>query len=670
MAVAVAPFNPHLPATRTSLVGRDVEVAGVKALLCRPDVSLVTLTGPGGSGKTRLALAVAAGLSDEIECVRIVDLAPVRDPAHVPPTVARALDVREMGDQPLAERIAQSVTDTHLLLVLDNLEQVLGAAPFISQLLDILPHLTILATSRSPLRLSGEREFPIHPLALPDEDQGASVNDLLGSPAVRLFVERAEAVQPDFRLTAENGAAVAEICRRLDGLPLAIELAAARIKVLSPNALLARLSHRLRVLTGGPTDAPPRLQTMRDAVAWSYELLAPEEQALFRRLAVFTGGFTMEAAEVACGVRQPADTEFNVTGLPLRPELRLSAASLTAAYEPLPVDVLDGIASLIDKSLLRPMGDGDEPRYAMLETIREYGLEQLAAMDEETAAHLHHAAWCLTLAAGEPSDLGPRTVDPAWLRRLDQEMANLREALRWLIERGEAGPALSLCTHLSQFWFLRGLLREFTGWLTRALALPAVSNAPVGIRAKALTELGIMHHWRGDDQRAEQYASEGLALWQSIGMGSGIGYGHLVLGMIAKSLGDDDRASAALLASIAAMDQEAAEPWIGFARLQLGCLAYGRGDLDSAEAIFNETLSRFRTVNDPWGASQALSYLGLVHGERGAHQRAATHYVDGLTLWDEVGREDGIAEWLARVATLATRAGHATIASRLFGASD
>jgi predicted ATPase/class 3 adenylate cyclase len=430
----ISPNN--LPIQPTPFVGWEQELAAVRDLLGREEVHLLTLTGPGGAGKTRLGLQVAAELSDYFAAgVFFVNLAPISDPALVVATIAETLDIREGPGQPLLERLKEQLQQKQMLLLLDNFEQVVSAASQVTDVLAACPKLKVVVTSREVLHLRAEHELAVPPLALPDPKHLPDLAILSHYAAVALFLQRAQAVKPDFQVTNANARAIVEICARLDGLPLAIELAAARMKLLSPQALLARLSQRLAVLTGGARDVPARQQTLRDTIAWSYDLLTTEEQRLFRRLSVFVGGCTLEAAETLCG-------------------------ALDDGYGAIPV--LDGVGSLIDKSLLqhteREAAEGEESRLVMLETIREYGLEALAASGEMEATRQAHAVYYFTLA--EKAELefwGPQQAER--LDRLEREHDNLRTALNCLLERGEATESIEMALRLGgalwHFWRVR-----------------------------------------------------------------------------------------------------------------------------------------------------------------------------------------------------------------------
>ena len=431
----------NLPVQPTPLIGREKEVSILQDLLHREEVRLVTLTGPGGIGKTRLGLQVTAELSDRFaDGVFFVNLAPLSNPELVLPAIAEVLDVKEIGGQPILSLLHAYLREKRLLLLLDNFEQVVRAALQVAELLASCPKLKVLVTSRMALHVRVEQEFAVPPLTLPDPKRLPDLVVLSQYEAVALFIQRARAVKSNFQVTNASAPAVAEICVRLDGLPLAIELAAARIKVLQPQALLARLGQRLAMLTSGAWDAPARQQTLRSTIEWSYQLLDADEQRLFRRLSVFVGGCTLEAVE----------------------------AVWVALGDPIP-SMLDGVASLIDKNLLlQTAQEGEEPRLMMLETIREFGLECLATSGENEAARQAHAVYCLSLA--EEADVwlwGPQQA--VWLERLELEHDNLRAALSWPLEDGPGEGtsrrkevALRLAGALDRFWFAHGHLSE--GW--------------------------------------------------------------------------------------------------------------------------------------------------------------------------------------------------------------
>jgi predicted ATPase len=416
-------------------------------------VRLLTLTGPGGTGKTRLGLQVAADLLEDFESgVFFVPLEALRDPTLVASSIARTLGLQDRAGQVLLDSLRESLQDKQMLLVLDNFEQVVAAAPLVAELLAACPRLKCLVTSRVVLRLRGEHEFPVPPLDLPDPRHLPAMDTLSQYAAVELFIQRALALKPDLRVDNATAPAVVAICVRLEGLPLAIELAAARIKLFPPQALLARLGRRLELLRGGTRDMPERHQTLRHAIAWSYDLLEAGEQALFRRLAVFAGGCTLEAAEVVC-----------------------QAVHAPAAGPGQSLEVLDGVASLVDKSLLRQQAQvSGEPRFRMLETLCEYGLECLTASGEEPAVRRAHADYYRVLVeAAEPALTGP--AQEAWLEQLEAEHDNVRAALRWAEESGEAEMGLRLAGALCQFWLIRGHLREGQEWFARLLGLAGAS---------------------------------------------------------------------------------------------------------------------------------------------------------------------------------------------------
>jgi predicted ATPase/DNA-binding XRE family transcriptional regulator len=428
MSVRLDSATTNLPLQPTRLIGRDDELEVLRSLLRRLDVRLVTLTGAAGTGKTRLAVEVAAGLLDDFaDGVFFVDLAPIRDATAVPSVIAQTLGLRETSEQPLPVSLMEALRGRQVLLVLDNCEQVVAVAPYVATLLAACPRLKLLATSREPLHLRWEQEFPVPPLALPDLTDLSSPDTLGDVPAVALFVRQAQAAKPDFTLSENNAHAVATICVRLDGLPLAIELAAARIHLLPPQALLARLTHRLQLLTGGAHDLPARQRTLRDTIAWSHELLSPPEQTLFRRLAAFAGGWTLEAAEVVC-----AGDGIEEAG------------------------VLELLEALVERSLVVAQDGVEEMRYRLLETIREYALELLTAANEDDRARERHLAYFerLAVAAAPAMEWGPDGL--VWLKRLERERDNLHAALSWAAAGGDVAAGQRMTAALWRYWWQRG----------------------------------------------------------------------------------------------------------------------------------------------------------------------------------------------------------------------
>jgi predicted ATPase/DNA-binding CsgD family transcriptional regulator len=628
MAVrARLPESKPWPTPRTPLVGRDEALAAARCQLLEEAVPLLTLTGPGGVGKTRLALAVARDVTPAFAAGSVfVDLAPVSDPALLLPAVAAALRLPP-SRQALPAAIIAHLHARQALLLLDNCEHlVAAAAALVGALLESCPALQILVTSRAPLRVCGEHLMPVAPLAVPDP-AATGTSELRASPAVTLFARQVRAARAGFAVDDTNVATVAEICRQLDGLPLAIELTAARGALLSPAAMLALMSHRLRLLTRGPRDASPRHQALRDTIAWSHDLLSDTEQRLFRRLAVFASGFTLEAAEWV--KRRGGEEARRRGGEGNGPSSRLLASSPS----------LDLVASLVEQSLLirREEPDG-EVRFAMLETIKEFAAEQLAASGEETATRDAHAAYFLRLAeVAEPRVHGPEQA--VWLNRLEAEHANLRAALAWFRERGDRGRALRLAAALGLFWRWHCHFAEGRRWLEHLLDDPGPEPSPAEQipRARALCAVAALAWAQGDFDRATARLETSIALFAAAGDTRGLAFARYYLAHQVKMQGDLARAEALYAASLAEFES-LADAW-GIATLQhsLGLLVLDGGDPLRAEPILAANVARARGVGDRWLLAATLCGLGVAAGRLGQFGRADPLLAEALALFITIG---------------------------------
>ncbi len=717
----------HLPLQPTSLIGREPEVAEICALLKQPEMRLLTLLGPGGIGKTRLAIAVATQMrSFFVGGTCFVGLAALSDPQLVVPTIARELGLKESGTQPLLEQVRAFVGEQQFLLVLDNFEQIVAAAKELEELLADCPRLSILVTSRAVLHLSAEQVVPVAPLALPSLSTSDHEN-IAESAAVTLFVQRARHILPSFQLTPGNARAIAEVCVRLDGLPLAIELAAARVKLLPPQALLARLSQRLQLLTGGPRSLPVRQQTLRSTIQWSYDLLGPQEQALFHLLSVFVGGWTLSAAEALCQEIGQAD-----------------------------LDVLNSLSALLDNSLIQSSVEGaEESRFLMLQTVREFGLERLAASGELERTRMAHARYFLALAEqGEPALHGPNQA--MWLARLEQEHDNLREALEWALEkvrdeqaaeRREIGMRLSAA--LKEFWLILGHYREARTFLERALAVS--EGTRTALRSKVLRAIASVADCQGDIDRIEVVAKLSLALSRELedtrGIAESLGSlaaaawlrGKIVEavslheeqvrllrqagepGEVAEALfplaehvsthGEYARGQALFEEALALFRQAGNELWVGGTlvhsaswlwftlgdlatmrqRFQEGqalitrvgdrawsaeclwvaaLLALSEGEPERASSLAQESLSVYREMGDPWYSAWSLHLLGRIEIQRGELSTARLCYQQSLELNQQIGEKWMTPFNLEGLARMVATQGALRKAAQLWGAAE
>jgi predicted ATPase len=590
----------RLPVPLTRLVGRAQEIAEVCRLL-RSGVRLFTLTGPGGVGKSRLALEVASQAGEIFDDgVAFIPLAPIREPAQVGPSIARALGVVDAQSGSLVDALVRHLQSKRLMLVLDNFEHVVAASPLLVDLLSGCPHLSMIVTSRSVLRVSGEYTLPIRPLDSPDNARLLPLEKLAQCGAVQLFIERATAVCRDFALSADNAEAIVEICHRLDGLPLAIELAAARVALLPPGVLLNRLEPRLPLLSRGSRDLPERLRTMRDAIAWSYDLLSPTEQALFRRLAVFAGGCTLEAAE-----------------------------AVRTASQVLSINTLDGLAELVDQSLVYQVTQPDgEPSFLMLETIREYALERLRAHGEESGVRRAHAVYFAQLADEAGAGLrGPE--QQRWRDLLDAELDNLRAAVAWAAD-GADDPAdtelaLRIAAALWYFWLQGHSPGEGRRWLLQALSA-ASEQVSGAARGRALNALALLAWRQGDYATARAYLDDSL-----------------------KILGQADNPSA-----------------LAEALHALGHVVFEGGDYAGAEELFEESRSRYQDLGDTADTIPLIGDLGMVAYHRGSYAEAKRIFEETYRLSEQYGLTDRMADALNRLGDLARLSNDLDQAQALF----
>jgi len=660
----------RLPVSPDSFVGRETELATLRALLRGSDVRLLTLTGPGGSGKTRLALQLAAGGSELLaHAACFVSLAPVRDPSLVAAAIGQALGIAEMDGQALIECLREELRDKQMLLVLDNFEHVAAAAPLVAGLLAAAPRLKVLVTSRLALRLHGEQIFPVPPLALPRLEYAEQRRTVLGAdqvvelercPAVALFVQRAQAINPDFLLTGDNAWAVATICVRLDGLPLAIELAATRSRVLDPATLLQRLEDAhggtfLHLLSRGARDMPIRQQTVDATLTWSYDLLDPATRRLFRQLAVFAGGSDLDTIEAVCGDLEEATWEH---GSALGTILPVSAQP----HKHSNAQLLDGLATLLDHSLLIVQSDTDgRRRFMMLETIREYALDRLEADGELSNMRRRHAAYYLALAETAAPELqGPRQIDG--FARLEANHANLCVALEWFATV-DAASGLRLANALHGFWWMRCYLAEGRMWLERMLAQVA---EPSLLRASALSGAGLLAYRQGDYVASQAFHTKSLDIWRLFDDRSGIAISLDALGHVALHRGDYALARSLFEDSLDLSQQLGDRRAIAGAYRALGLVAAHQCNDERAVPLYNDSLAIARAIDDRHGIAITLSNLGDVLRCRQEYAQAAQRYAESLPLFRELGDQHGIAWGLHNLGHIALAEGDAPRAAARF----
>ena len=632
-----APIARHnLPTPLSSFVGRERESEDVRRILLTPPARLVTLIGPGGVGKTRLALRVLEEVRHSFpDGVRFVDLAYLRHPKHVQGAIAYALNIHETMDRPVADALRTFLRDKRMLLLLDNFEHLLEAAPQVAELLVTCQQLKVLVTSRAPLQLTVEREYPVPPLSLPDLGSPSTPTALVDYEAKRLFVERARSIQPNFVVDDSNAEIIGQICRRLDGLPLAIELAAPLVRIFPPDNLLARLGHSLRLLRGGARDLPERQQTLRATLDWSYKLLPEADQELFATLAVFKGGCTVEAAEFVCSPRQD-------------------------------IDIVQRLRSLAERSLITQVSNHSWSRLIMLETVHEYADELLLHSEDNSAIRQRHAEYFLLLAERSEPEVRGSAQEQA-LERLGAERGNLLAALSWFVDEGRGENALRLATALGRFWLIRGPFSEGHHWLEAALALDQDSSPDLRIRT--LNELGRIACEQGDLDRAATWLYESLSLSGRASDPLCRASASTTLGTVLLRQGDYAHSSRLFEDSLELSHAAGDDSQLAAALNGLGWVALLQGSFGPARDLFERSLSLRRDVGSLWSVAAPLDSLAFEAFHRGEHERADHLAAEALRLFGKVGDRRGASECLDQLASISLVGGELHRAARLRGAA-
>ena len=637
--------HSDLPRPLTPLLGREQDVAAVRDSLLHPDTHLLTLTGPPGIGKTRLSIQVASELVEHFkDGVSFIPLAPINDPDLVAITISQTLSIIESGDWKPITALKNYFREKSMLLVLDNFEQVLMAAPLVAELLQSCPGLKMLTTSRAPLKISGERQYPLAPLQLPNLERLPSLETLATIPSIALFIARAGQVDPQFTLTETNAGIVAEICHHLDGLPLAIELAAAWIKLLPPQQLLDRLSNRLSLLIGGPVDLPPRQRTLRAAIDWSYQLLDSWEQTLLARLTIFAGGWTLEAAG--------AVVAWNDAGV----------------KDGSPGDILGGLLNLVDKSLVKRQEHAHgQVRFNLLDTICEYATEKLAARGEREILEQRHATCYLELAeASEPALRGSQ--QQLWLTLLKNEHNNLRTALQWALDHQDAERALKLAGSLWRYWWMHGHLSEGRNWLEKALAIPSSQHS--AWRARALNGAGVIARSQGDYANARVFLQACLEIQRDLQDRKGMAAVLNSLGVLAQYQGDYDLAFEYHNESLAHRREIGDARDIAVSLNNMAMLAQEKGTFAQAEKLYSEGLTLFKKINDARDIAATLANMGALKNDQGDARQAEAFCRSSLSILKNLGQRDDIIECLEGFAGVGILLGQPRRAARLFGAAQ